>query len=142
MNLHVMGFKYCSSNHNVVIPMSKKILIVDDSALSRKLMKKILQQVSDCQLVEVSDSLVAFETILAELPDLVLLDLNMEGINGLELLTSIKQVQPNLKVMIASADIQKATIDEAIQKGALDYITKPFNDKEILTKVENALKNS
>lgn len=105
-------------------------------------MKRIIQQVADCTIVEVSDSLVALETIIAEAPDLILLDLNMQGINGMDLLTSIKQVNPNQKVIIASADIQKATIEEAFQKGAMDYITKPFNDKEILQKVESALKTS
>ncbi|QKG79950.1 response regulator [Tenuifilum thalassicum] len=120
--------------------MIKKILLVDDSALSRRLMKKALRQIANLQIIEVSDSLVVLETFLHESPDLILLDLTMEGINGLELLAKIKELNPNQKVIIASADIQKATIEEAMQKGAFGYITKPFNEAEIIQKVESALK--
>jgi len=120
--------------------MSKKVMIIDDSALSRRIMHKILSTIEGVDIIEVSDPLMAIETCVNQMPDLVLLDLNMEGLTGMELLVRLHELNPSLRVIIASADIQKATIQEAMNHGAIDYITKPFNDADIIEKVLITLK--
>lgn len=114
-------------------------MIIDDSALSRRIMHKILSTIEGVDIIEVGDPLLALEACTNHMPDLVLLDLNMEGITGMELLVMLHELNPSIKVIIASADIQKATIDEAMGHGAIDYITKPFNEAEITQKVKNVL---
>ncbi|MEJ5303337.1 MAG: response regulator [Bacteroidales bacterium] len=109
----------------------KKILIIDDSSLSRKILKRMIGE-ENFVFVEAGDGESALIVFEEEHPDLVLLDLNMSGMSGLEVLRKIRNLDPQAKIIIGSADIQQATIDELMEAGAIAYITKPFKQEQLI----------
>ncbi len=115
-----------------------KILIVDDSALSRRLLRRIVESAGH-QVIEAPDGVVALESYFLERPDLVLLDLTMAGMYGLDVLARLRELDPAARVVIASADIQSSTRELAMQAGARGFITKPFVAEQVLPIVAAAL---
>ncbi|HZI49399.1 MAG TPA: response regulator, partial [Pyrinomonadaceae bacterium] len=105
--------------------MSEKILIVDDSALSRRTMRKILES-AGYEAVEADDGMTALELYFLEKPNLVLLDLVMKGMYGLDVLVKLREMDPKALVVVASADIQSSTRQMVDEAGALAFINKPF----------------
>jgi len=88
--------------------MSAKILIVDDSALSRRTLRRILET-AGYEVVEAGDGMTALEMYFLEKPALVLLDLVMKGMYGLDVLVKLREMDPKALVVVASADIQSST---------------------------------
>lgn len=113
-----------------------KILIIDDSSLSRRLLKKILEELNH-QVVEATDGLSGIELFTIENPDCVFLDLTMPGMYGLDVLKNILNINPDAKVIVASADIQKTTKELTEETGATAFINKPFDAEEIIHVMEN-----
>lgn len=108
-----------------------KILLIDDSSLARRLLRKILEK-ENHEIIEAGSGMEGLEKYYLEKPDVVFLDLTMEGLYGLDVLEKIKEIDPSAKVIVASADIQKQTKNLALEKGAFAFINKPFNEEEIL----------
>ncbi len=108
-----------------------KILIVDDSALSRRILSKIITG-ENIQIVEANNGLSAIELYSIEKPDVVFLDLNMPDIPGLEVLKNLKEIDEQAKIIVATADLQEITKKLALEYGAFTIINKPFDEKEIL----------
>jgi DNA-binding NtrC family response regulator len=120
------------------MPRTPTILVVDDEHSARAYMETLLK-VMGCH-VRLSDG--AADAI-AHLrnglsPDLILLDVNMPGMDGLEALQQIRIIAPSRKVVMASSVTDTKKVVRAIQLGALDYLTKPINREDL----ENALRNS
>ena len=110
--------------------MSARILVVDDSSLARRTLRQILER--DGHIVEdANDGAQAIERYFINRPDVVFLDMVMEGMYGMEVLRKILELNPQAKVVVATADIQKATRDEVQNAGAAGIINKPFNQEEI-----------
>src|SRR4026208_450767 len=105
--------------------MSRKILIVDDSALSRRTLRRILES-AGYEVVEADDGMTALELYFLEKPSLVLLDLVMKGMYGLDELVKLREMDPKALVVVASADIQSSTRKMVDEAGALGFINKPF----------------
>lgn len=118
-----------------------KILVVDDSKLSRRILRGILEP-HGYEVVEAEDGILALERYFLEKPDLVLLDLTLEGMYGMEVLKKLKEMDPNARVVIASADIQKQTHTLANEAGATSYIDKPFLQEQVIGVVNAALKGA
>ena len=118
--------------------MRPKILIVDDSSLSRRTLRRILETAA-YEIVEADDGMVALETYFLEKPSLVLLDLVMKGMYGLDVLVKLREMDQQARVVVASADIQSSTRKMVDEAGALGFITKPFISEEVLATVEAAL---
>ena len=116
----------------------KNILIVDDSAFARRTLKQILEE-GGFNVEEAKDGQDAIERYYLRRPDLVLLDMVMEGMGGLEVLRKIRELDPAAEVVIATADIQNATETEARQIGAAGYLRKPFNPQEVLDTINKVL---
>jgi two-component system, chemotaxis family, chemotaxis protein CheY len=112
-----------------------KILIVDDSKLSRSMVKQILLE-EPYIILEARDGDEALELFTREKPDLVLLDLTMPGMNGLDVLTRIREINGGAKIIIATADVQEMTRKEAKKLGAAAYVTKPFQADELRGLIE------
>ena len=117
--------------------MSAKILIVDDSALSRRTLRRILEP-AGYEVVEADDGMTALEVYFLEKPNLVLLDLVMKGMYGLDVLVKLREMDPKALVVIASADIQSSTRRMVDEAGALGFINKPFVAEQVITAVEAA----
>lgn len=118
--------------------MSQKILIVDDSALSRRTLRRIVES-AGYEVVEADDGMNALEMYFLEKPRLVLLDLVMKGMYGLDVLVKLREMDPKALVVVASADIQSSTRNMADEAGALGYIHKPFVPEQVIAAVEAAL---
>ncbi len=115
-----------------------KILIVDDSALSRRISRTILTE-AGYDVVESADGMSALEKYFLEKPDLVFLDMTMKGMNGLEVLQQLKEMDPAAKVVMATADIQSSTRTMTENAGSLGFVSKPFVAADVLQKVATAL---
>ena len=118
--------------------MNPKILIVDDSALSRRTLRRILET-AEYEVVEAGDGMAALELYFLEKPGLVLLDLVMKGMYGLDVLVKLREMDPKALVVVASADIQSSTRKMVDEAGALGFINKPFVAEPVLAAVEAAL---
>jgi two-component system, chemotaxis family, chemotaxis protein CheY len=118
--------------------MSGKILIVDDSALSRRTLRRILES-AGYEVVEADDGMAALERYFLEKPDLVLLDLVMKGMYGLDVLVKLREMDQEAHVVVASADIQSSTRKLVDEAGALGFINKPFVSEQVVAAVKAAL---
>ena len=118
--------------------MSPKILIVDDSALSRRTLRRILESAS-YEVVEADDGMAALELYFLEKPSVVLLDLVMKGMYGLDVLVKLREMDQGARVVVASADIQSSTRKLVDEAGALGFVHKPFVAEEVIYAVETAI---
>jgi two-component system, chemotaxis family, chemotaxis protein CheY len=118
--------------------MSFKILIVDDSAMSRRSLKRVLES-DGYAVIEAVDGISALETYHLARPDLVMLDMLMHGMYGLEVLSKLKQLDNSARVVIVTADIQNSTKAMALEGGAIAFVTKPFAADIILQTVAGVL---
>jgi two-component system, chemotaxis family, chemotaxis protein CheY len=119
--------------------MMTKILIVDDSGMSRRTLRKILEPAGH-EVIEAAEGVVALERYFLDKPDLVLLDLTMSGMYGIDVLTKLREMDGKARVIIASADIQSSTREMVDAGGAIDFIDKPFTSDKVLSAVNKALK--
>ena len=118
--------------------MTQRVLIVDDSALSRRTLRQILEP-EGYDIVEAEDGLIALERYFLEKPDVVLLDLVMKGMYGLEVLTKLRELDAEAKVVVVSADIQTSSKELVEQAGAKAFVNKPFDRAEILQALASVL---
>jgi two-component system, chemotaxis family, chemotaxis protein CheY len=118
--------------------MNAKVLIVDDSALTRRSLRQILET-AGCEVVEAENGLDALERYFLDKPDVVLLDLVMRGMYGLDVLQKIRELDPSARIVVVSADIQTSSQDLAGEAGAAAFINKPFDKTEILSALDAAL---
>ena len=119
-----------------------KILVVDDEAPIRDMIKKGLFQMGGFDVEVAKNGLEAIEKIEKDVFDLVLTDLKMPGMDGLELLKTIKGTRPEVMVILMTAYGSIETAVEAMRMGANDYITKPIDLNELLIHISKAQKES
>ena len=119
--------------------MKTKILVVDDSGLARRLVRKILEELGH-EVEEVSDGAQALERYVLNHHDAVVLDLLMHGMYGIEVLQKLRELNPDLPVIVVSADIQRTTRDLVKGAGAVAMVNKPVT-KEQLAEVLNVVLN-
>ena len=116
-----------------------KIMLVDDAAFMRMMVKDALTKAGYTDLIEAQDGAEAVEKFNAENPDLVFMDITMPNKDGLEALKEIKASHPNANIVMCSAMGQEAMVIEAIKSGAKDLIVKPFKPDRILATAEKIL---
>lgn len=116
-----------------------KILLVDDAAFMRMMVKDTLTKNGYTDLYEAADGMEAFNKFQEIHPDLVIMDITMPNMDGLEALKAIRGVDPNAKVVMCSAMGQEAMVIEAIKSGAKDFIVKPFKPDRITKAVQQIL---
>ncbi|GGI94668.1 chemotaxis protein CheY [Alicyclobacillus cellulosilyticus] len=119
--------------------MANRILIVDDAAFMRMMLKDILQKNGYEVVAEAADGLQAVQRYQEFRPDLVTLDITMPEMDGIEALRQIRAIDPNARVIMCSAMGQQAMVIDAIQAGARDFIVKPFQAERVLEAVRKAL---
>ncbi|KQU18549.1 two-component system response regulator [Bacillus sp. Leaf13] len=119
--------------------MANKILIVDDAAFMRMMIKDILSKNGFEIVGEAADGVQAVEKYRETHPDLVTMDITMPEMDGITALKEIKKVNPQAKVIMCSAMGQQAMVIDAIQAGAKDFIVKPFQADRVLEAINKAL---
>ena len=116
----------------------RKVLLVDDSGMARRGVRQILES-AGYVVAEAEDGLVALERYFLEKPDLVLLDLVMKGMNGLDVLKKLTEMDGMARVIVISADVQDSSRDMAREGGAVGFLNKPVDRVQLLSTVEKAL---
>ena len=119
-----------------------KILVVDDEVSIREMIKKGLSQMGEFNVETAQNGVEAIEKIEKEIFDLVLTDLKMPEMDGLELLKNIKGTRPEVMVILMTAYGSIETAVEAMKMGANDYITKPINFEDLLLHISKVQKES
>ncbi len=112
-----------------------KIMVVDDAAFMRMMIKDALTKAGFTDLIEAADGAIALETYKSEKPDLVLMDITMPNMNGLDALKAIKAHDANACIIMCSAMGQEPMVIDAIKSGAKDFIVKPFKPNRIVEAV-------
>lgn len=105
--------------------MGKKVLIVDDSPVSRMIVKKCLPKDQNLEVFEAGDGKEGLEKFKAVSPDVTFLDLTMPVMDGFQALTEIKKANPAAVVIVLTADIQQKTVDRVMAAGAFTVVPKP-----------------
>jgi two-component system, chemotaxis family, chemotaxis protein CheY len=121
---------------------SIKILIVDDFATMRRILKNILKQLGFKTLVEADDGTTAWEVLEGQSIDLIISDWNMPKMTGLELLKKVRASDKykGTPFLMVTAEAQKQNVIEAVQAGVSNYVVKPFTAEAISDKLEKILK--
>jgi DNA-binding NtrC family response regulator len=119
--------------------MSARILVVDDEKDMLTLLRRIITEKTSHEVVTEHDPLMAVEILEKQPFDLLLTDLKMPKMDGIALLDEVKRTQPFAAIIIMTAYATIETAVEAIQKGAFDYISKPFRKERILLTIRRAL---
>ena len=115
-----------------------KIMIVDDSAYARRVHRGILERAGHVVL-EASTGSGALETFFHDHPDLVLLDLSMEDMSGIEVLRTLRRMDAGARVIVVSADVQRSTSDSVMTAGANRFLAKPANSDQLVATVSEVL---
>jgi two-component system, chemotaxis family, chemotaxis protein CheY len=118
--------------------MTGKVLLVDDSALARRSTRRILEA-AGYSVVEAEDGMAALEQYFVEKPDAVVLDLVMKGMYGLDVLARLREMDPEARVIVLSADIQSSSRDLVQGGGAAGFLNKPVNGSDLLAMLASAL---
>jgi len=124
--------------------MISKILIVDDSPVSRKIMKSCMPDDLEYELLEAGDGQSGIDKYVALRPDVTFMDLTMPIMDGMQALQEIIKIDPKAIVIVCTADVQMKTIFKVMNFGALMVVRKPINKHAIedaLRKAEDKLKN-
>ena len=119
--------------------MAKNILICDDAAFMRMMIKDILTKNGYNIAGEAENGQKAVEKYNETSPDLVLMDITMPEMDGIQALKKIKEADANACVIMCSAMGQQAMVIEAIQSGAKDFIVKPFQAERVLEAVKKVV---
>lgn len=119
--------------------MATKVLIVDDAAFMRMMIKDILTKNGFEVVGEAENGAKAVEKYQELRPDLTTMDITMPEMDGITAVKQIKKIDPGAKVIMCSAMGQQAMVIEAIQSGARDFIVKPFQPDRVLEAIRKAV---
>ena len=119
--------------------MAKNILVCDDAAFMRMMIKDILTKNGYTVVGEAENGAKAVEKYAELKPDLVLMDITMPEMDGIQALKKIKEADPSATVIMCSAMGQQAMVIESIQSGAKDFIVKPFQADRVLEAVRKVV---
>ena len=114
-----------------------KILVVDDAAFMRKVIRDTLTKSGYTDIYEAVDGKDAVEKYFELKPDLVLMDITMPNMDGLEALKAIRAKDSNANVVMCSAMGQESMVIDAVRSGAKDFIVKPFKPDRVLKTVSS-----
>ncbi len=115
-----------------------KILVVDDSMFSRSMLKKVLEK-NGYEVIEASDGREGLKIIIEKNPDFVFTDLLMPEMDGIELLTSVKEKNLRIPIAVVSANIQDSVRQQCQELGATEFFTKPPDIEKLQKHLEEYL---
>ena len=115
-----------------------KILIVDDSAYARRVHRAILERAGH-EVIEVATGTGAIESCMLEQPDVVVLDLSMEDIGGIQVLQTLRAMNVGAPVIVVSADVQRSTEQGVMAAGAARFLGKPTSAEQLTSAIAQTL---
>jgi len=117
-----------------------RVMVVDDDTLMREVLKALLRDEGFQVVGEARDGQSALSLVERTQPDIVCLDVNMPGLSGIDVLKSIRQKFPDIRVVMITGDSSMGTVREAVGFGAMGYIIKPFKAGRVSASLRAALK--
>lgn len=117
----------------------KKILLIDDAKFIRKVIRGMLEKNGYTVSGEAENGKIGLEMYQARRPDVVLLDIVMPEMDGLECLKELKKIDPKVKVIMCSTVDEPKVVAEIFKQGILDFITKPVSEERLIESLESAL---
>jgi len=122
--------------------LGMKVLVVDDFATMRRIVKNVLKQIGFTKIVEADDGSTALAVLKNDRVDLIISDWNMPKVTGLELLKAVRgdDSMKNIPFLMVTAEGQKDNIVQAVQAGVSNYVVKPFTPETIQEKIEQMFK--
>lgn len=117
----------------------RKILLTDDEPHIRKFIGLVLKQFGNPKIIEAGDGAVAVRLYAEEKPDLVLLDVNMPNLDGLQALEQIKQLDPDALVVMLTSLANRQTVEECVRLGAADYLRKDTPRDELTARFKEII---
>ena len=117
-----------------------RILLVDDTSYAKQLLNRILSSDGHEIVGEASDGIEGIEKYKTLMPDLVLMDMIMPRMGGMECMDEILKFDRNAKILVVSADSQGDHVANTVHKGSLGYINKPFKKDTVLEEVNIILR--
>ena len=137
----MLGWLGCSGADRLRLlgPMAKRVLIVDDAAFMRSMVREILVEAGYEVVGEATHGAEALQRYQELKPDLTTMDIVMPYKNGVEATREIVRAHPQAVVVICSALGQEALVLEALEAGAADFVVKPFRSEELLAVVRKVL---
>lgn len=116
----------------------RRALVVDDTAIMRVIVSRILRE-AHFDVVEAANGAEAIQAFFREKPDIVLMDLNMDGIDGTAAIRGILQINAAARIVVCSATSDAHIVMNILKLGAKGYVTKPFTPEKLLGAIESAL---
>lgn len=118
--------------------VGRRALVVDDTAIMRAIVSRILRE-AQYDVLEATNGADAIQTFFREKPDVVLMDLNMDGIDGTTAIRGILQINADARIVVCSATSDAHIVVNLLRLGAKGYVTKPFTPEKLLTAIRSAL---
>lgn len=119
--------------------MGKKILLIEDSTFERKAIINILKKAGYSEFIEAETGEDGIAKYKASKPDLILLDLRLPGIDGLEAFKEIRKIDPKVKVIVVSIVTRQESVDAATKLGAKAYVMKPVTEAKLVPEVKKVI---
>ena len=118
--------------------IGRRALVVDDNAIMRTIVGRILRE-AQFDIVEATNGAEAIQAFFRDKPDIVLMDLNMDGIDGTAAIRGILQINPTARIVVCSATSDAHIVLNLLKLGAKGYVTKPFTPDKLLNAIHAAL---
>lgn len=118
--------------------VGRRALVVDDNAIMRTIVGRILRD-AQFDIVEATNGAEAIQAFFRDKPDVVLMDLNMDGIDGTAAIRGILQINPAACIVVCSATSDAHIVLNLLKLGAKGYVTKPFTPEKLLNAIDAAL---
>lgn len=120
--------------------MRKNILIVDDSRFMQQMILRYIKEIDKIDKIFMTDKIdIIMRTVTNEEIDIMILDIVLDGFSGIDVIDTVKKIDPYIKVVMCSSMGQKELIREALEKGACDFIIKPFTKDDLKLRIHNVL---
>ena len=138
-DLQYLEYKEDKPERERIGKMAKNVLVCDDAAFMRMMIRDILTKNGYNVVGEAENGKIAVERYQELKPDLTMLDITMPEMDGIQALKKIKEIDPGANVIMCSAMGQQAMVIEAVQSGAKDFIVKPFQAEKVLESVRKVI---
>ena len=116
-----------------------KVLLIDDSRTMRAIQRKILQGLGYEEIAEANDGVEGLSQVVAEKPELILVDWNMPNMDGLTFVLKLRETRKDIPIIMVTTEAERSRVIEAIRAGVNNYVVKPFTPQMLTEKIQQTL---
>jgi two-component system chemotaxis response regulator CheY len=116
-----------------------KVLLIDDSRTMRAIQRKILAGLGYSEVAEANDGVEGLSQVVAEKPELILVDWNMPNMDGLTFVRKLRETRKDIPIIMVTTEAERGRVIEAIRAGVNNYVVKPFTPQMLTEKIQQTL---